>query len=59
MIDRLMNSDKSIRSNYENMSLLKRLGKPDEIADAVLFLFSNKSSFITGTTLVVDGGLIN
>jgi NAD(P)-dependent dehydrogenase (short-subunit alcohol dehydrogenase family) len=59
MIDRLMNSDKSIRSNYENMSLLKRLGKPDEIADAVLFLLSNKSSFITGTTLVVDGGLIN
>ena len=36
--------------------LMKRFGKPEEIAKAVLFLASEDASFITGTTLVVDGG---
>ncbi|MFT8929761.1 MAG: 3-oxoacyl-ACP reductase FabG [Sporolactobacillus sp.] len=35
---------------------LKRLGSPDDIAQAVLFLASEKASYITGQTLVVDGG---
>lgn len=38
---------------------LKRFGKPEEIADAVVFLSSARASFITGTTLVVDGGQSN
>lgn len=37
---------------------LARLGKPEDIAEAYLFLASESASFITGTTLSVDGGLI-
>jgi len=33
-----------------------RLGKPDEIAKAVVFLASDDASFITGVELFVDGG---
>jgi len=35
---------------------LNRLGQPEEVADAVLWLSSQKSSFVTGTTLSIDGG---
>lgn len=35
---------------------LHRLGLPEEIADVILFLASDKSSFITGETIKVDGG---
>lgn len=38
---------------------LQRLGKPEEIANTVLFLASANASFITGTELLVDGGAIN
>ena len=37
---------------------LRRLGEPDDIADAALFLASDASSWITGTTVVVDGGML-
>ncbi|MEX1106478.1 MAG: SDR family NAD(P)-dependent oxidoreductase [Ilumatobacteraceae bacterium] len=35
---------------------LRRFGTPDEIADAVVWLASSRAGFVTGTTLVVDGG---
>ncbi len=36
---------------------LKRLGGPEEVADAILWLASERASYITGQTLLVDGGL--
>jgi 3-oxoacyl-[acyl-carrier protein] reductase len=37
---------------------LERLGTPDDVADAVLFLASHLASYITGQVLVVDGGMV-
>ena len=41
----------------KSASLLGRMGHPDEIARAVMFLASEDASFVTGATLIVDGGL--
>jgi NAD(P)-dependent dehydrogenase (short-subunit alcohol dehydrogenase family) len=35
-----------------------RIGKPEEIASAAVFLSSDESSYITGIDLAVDGGLV-
>lgn len=37
---------------------MRRLGKPEEIADAAAYLCSDRPSFITGHPLVVDGGML-
>lgn len=40
----------------ENRYALKRVAEPREIAEAILYLSGNESSFVTGATLAVDGG---
>jgi NAD(P)-dependent dehydrogenase (short-subunit alcohol dehydrogenase family) len=44
--------DNAVAARYA----LRRPGQPDELAAAILFLTSDESSFVTGTTLAVDGG---
>lgn len=39
-----------------DLSIIKRMGKPEEIASAISFLLSDEASFITGQVLAVDGG---
>ena len=47
-----------IRQNALEVTPLRRMGQPEEIAYAVAFLASEEASFITGETLTVDGGLV-
>ncbi len=49
--------DEIIKS-WENQIPLKRLAQPDEIADLVVFLASERASYITGAVIQVDGGVI-
>ena len=45
-----------MRRAFQNLNPLGRLGSPQELANAVLFLASDLSSFITGSEMTVDGG---
>lgn len=57
LMDELTHGDK-VKTNKVGgpFHLLGRVGEPDEVAQAVLFLCSSHASFITGTDLAVDGG---
>ena len=48
----------SIQDEYTKRTPLRRTGEVIEVANGVLFLASDESSFITGTELVIDGGYI-
>lgn len=51
-------SDPKFKEKYLERIPLKRFGKPEEIGPAVVFLVSDESSYITGQTLCIDGGMI-
>ena len=46
----------ALRKSLEDRQVMGRLGQPEEIAKAILFLACDDSSFSTGSTLVADGG---
>jgi NAD(P)-dependent dehydrogenase (short-subunit alcohol dehydrogenase family) len=56
MIDRFTGKDKEVEKQFASQEPIGRLGEPEEVADAVMWLCSDASSFVTGTALPVDGG---
>ena len=56
MIDRFTQGQEEAYKYFESLHPVGRVGKPEEVADACVWLCSNKSSFVTGTSVRVDGG---
>ncbi len=56
MVDRLAESLETTKDDLSTLHPIGRIGQVDEVANAVLWLCSEKSSFVTGTDLCVDGG---
>ena len=50
--------DETAKKNVIETIPLKRLGKPEDVAELVLFLASEEASYITGQTISIDGGLL-
>lgn len=55
-ITRPIADDDGLRAQFENRVALGRVGQPDDIAPAVLFLASDAAGYVTGAVLPVDGG---
>ncbi|MGB9883208.1 MAG: SDR family NAD(P)-dependent oxidoreductase [Microgenomates group bacterium] len=51
-----MLEDEMTKKGFENQTPYPRLGEPEDIANAALYLASDESDFVTGEVLVVDGG---
>jgi NAD(P)-dependent dehydrogenase (short-subunit alcohol dehydrogenase family) len=56
MVDRFTGKSKEVEKQFEGMEPVGRLGQPEEVAEAVMWLCSDASSFVTGDALPVDGG---
>jgi len=59
MLQASMDATTGLQDAFERRILLRRLGRPEEVANAVRFLLSDQASYITGAELVVDGGNIS
>lgn len=53
-----INSHSEVKQAIINLHPMKRFGNADEIANCFIFLASNQSSFVTGTSLEIDGGFL-
>ena len=49
--------EQAVKAGIKQKSPIKRFGRPEEVAKAVLFLASEDSSYIVGDEIVVDGGI--
>jgi len=51
-------ADEAARQAFIGMGVIPRIGQPDDVVNAALFLVSDEASYITGVTLPVDGGQV-
>lgn len=58
MVDRITGEDKTVEKKYKDMEPVGRMGQPQEVAEAIIWLCSDAASFVTGDTMAVDGGWI-
>lgn len=58
MIDRLSATNAELEDSLSTAHPMGRLGKPEEIAQAVVWLCSDAASFVTGHPMVIDGGYV-
>jgi NAD(P)-dependent dehydrogenase (short-subunit alcohol dehydrogenase family) len=57
MLDRFTGTE-AMKAGFRSLVPLHRIGEPDEVAQAIVFVSSDKASFLTGTVVAVDGGLM-
>ena len=55
MTDKL---SEEIKQQMLQMIPLKKFGNPEDVANTVVYLASDMSSYITGQTIIVDGGMV-
>jgi len=58
MVDRMTGEKKEAEKQFAEMEPIGRMGQPEEVAEAVIWLCSDASSFVTGDAMAVDGGWI-
>ena len=58
MIDRFTGKDKAVEKQFVDKEPIGRMGEPQEVAEAVVWLCSDKASFVTGDAMAVDGGWV-
>jgi meso-butanediol dehydrogenase/(S,S)-butanediol dehydrogenase/diacetyl reductase len=52
----MLKADEGLAQGTEKLIPMGRVGRPEEVANAILFLASDEASFVTGAALSVDGG---
>ena len=58
MIERTINGNPQIEAQLLALEPIGRMGKPEEVAETVVWLCSDRASFVTGHALDVDGGYL-
>jgi len=58
MVERVTGGKPEVEAQFAAMEPVGRMGKPEEVAEAVVWLCSDAASFVTGHPMVVDGGLV-
>jgi NAD(P)-dependent dehydrogenase (short-subunit alcohol dehydrogenase family) len=56
MVNRITGKDKEVEKQFTSMEPIGRMGNPEEVAEAVIWLCSDAASFVTGIAMPVDGG---